>query len=133
MASVFPTSDAALLAALHAAAFPRPWKEEEFARLLAQPGVWALAAGSEGFILLRRAADEAEILTLAVAPDARRRGRGRALVEATQGEYALFLEVAEGNAAAIGLYRACGFREISRRKAYYANGENALVMRREGN
>lgn len=129
----------AVLAELHRSCFAAPWSETEFAALLGQPGVVA-AAEAEGFILIRVAADEAEILTLAVRPDARRRGLGRRLVEAGaraaagRGAARLFLEVAEDNVAARALYGAAGFVEAGRRRAYYPRPEgpaaDALILAR---
>jgi ribosomal-protein-alanine N-acetyltransferase len=128
---------AAWMAALHAAAMPagQAWGADAFATLLGQPGVTALAAADHGLLLLRTVAEEAEILTLAVHPSARRRGVGRALVQAairTAGPAAaLFLEVAEHNRPARLLYAGAGFRPVGRRRAYYADGSDALVLRRE--
>lgn len=124
--------EAAALAGLHASCFAAPWSESEFAALLGQPGVVALAE-ADGFILIRIAADEAEILTLAVQPAARRRGLGRRLVESgaraacAGGADRLFLEVAEDNAAARALYAAAGFVEAGRRRAYYPRAEGPAV------
>lgn len=133
-------SDPVALAALHAQAFAAPWSAREFADLLSQPGVLAIEE-TDGFILIRVVLDEAEILTLAVIPTARRLGLGRRLVEegavvATQaGAARLFLEVAEDNTPARALYDRAGFRQIGRRKAYYtqANGSrtDAVVMSRD--
>jgi ribosomal-protein-alanine N-acetyltransferase len=122
------------MAALHAAAFtrPRPWSEAEFAALLAAPGVFACTR-AQGFALGRAIADEAELLTLAVHPEARRRGLGRALVAAFEagarraGARAAFLEVAADNAAALALYAGAGWRPAGRRPGYYA-GTDALVL-----
>ena len=86
-------------------------------------------------ILARAIMDEAEILTLAVLPDARRQGLGRDLLRAAMRRAAetdartMFLEVAEDNGAARRLYTSQGFTEVGRRKRYYANGDDALVMR----
>ena len=131
------------LAAIHAEAFERPWTAPAFAELLDGPGVLALAAGDDGFILVRRVLDEAEILTLAVRPAARRRGLARALVEAAAavagqaGAETLWLEVAQDNAAALALYAACGFTTAGRRRGYYprsgAEAADALVLRRDLN
>lgn len=127
--------DADALAALHAAAFEHPWAASEIAALAAQPGAFALLVEGLGFILCRVAAGEAEILTLAVDPAARRQGLGRALVEAAAGIAAqagaetLFLEVADDNAAALGLYTGAGFSGVGRRRGYYASGADAVVMR----
>lgn len=128
--------DAGDLAALHAAAFASPWSRADLADLLASPGAFALLAEGEGFILCRAIAGDAEILTLAVAPAARRRGTGRALVEAaagvagTLGAETLFLEVAHDNATALALYDAAGFSRVGLRRGYYASGADAVVMRR---
>ena len=70
------------LAALHARCFtiPRPWSAAEFAGFLADPLAFLLVEGDAGFLLGRAVAGEAELLTLAVAPEARRRGLGQRLV-----------------------------------------------------
>lgn len=129
----------AALAALHARAFTdtRSWSASEFADLLASPHVF-LVAQPVGFALGRVIADEAELLTLAVAPDARRLGHGRALLAAfetgaqTRGAAQAFLEVAADNAAARALYTAAGWTESGRRPGYYrtSGGQNvdALVL-----
>lgn len=116
---------AARLAALHAAAFAEPWDAAAFHALLGQAGVFAVEA-ADGFILMRAVADEAEILTLAVCPRARRRGLGGRLVgegaveAAARGAVRLFLEVAADNAPARALYARAGFAEAGRRPGYYA-------------
>jgi len=85
-------------------------------------------------VLARTAAGEAEILTLAVAPHARGRGLGRALLDRaiaqaeTQGAQALFLEVGADNPHALALYGALGFAKVGLRKRYYGAGD-ALVLR----
>lgn len=119
----------ARLAAIHAEAFAgpddAPWSAAAFADLLDQPGVFALDS-ADGFILMRAVADEAEILTLAVRPAARRAGLGARLVgegvlaAAARGAARFFLEVAEDNAAARALYEKAGFAEAGRRPGYYA-------------
>ena len=127
------TDDVAALAVLHAAAFADPWREGALRDLFATLGVFAFAM-ADGFILARVAGEEAEILTLAVAPAARRKGLGRALIRAAAGHAAtlgatsLFLEVGVRNYAAQALYRGLGFVEVGRRKAYYAN-EDADILR----
>lgn len=127
------------MARLHAACFttPRPWTEAEFAGLLAEPSVFALTR--PGAILLGRAiAGEAELLTLAVDPAARRQGLARALVQDFLAEAraraaeSAFLEVAEANAPARALYAAAGFAQAGRRRGYYrlpgGGAEDALVL-----
>ena len=137
-----PPEGAAALGRLHAAAFDRPWPAAEIEALARSPGVCVLAAEDAqgqalGFVMARRVADEAEILTLAVAPAARRRGVARALVEAAAGLGAnrLFLEVAADNAAARALYAVAGFAEVGRRRGYYPRADgpaaDALVLRRD--
>ncbi|CAN5146450.1 GNAT family N-acetyltransferase [soil metagenome] len=120
-------------AALHRQAFEplgeRPWTRRDMAELLAAPGVAGLFLEVEGreagFALLRVAADEAELLTIAVAADRRRRGLGRRLLGAVieqardRGAHSLFLEVGADNAPARSLYSQAGFMEVGRRPAYY--------------
>jgi ribosomal-protein-alanine N-acetyltransferase len=125
--------DCARMAELHACAFADGWDAAAFRDLLGSPGVRALLA-PDGFIVVRTAADEAEILTLAVAPGARRAGLGRALagraadLAREQGAMRLYLEVSAANVAARALYAALGFTEIGRRARYYADGADALVL-----
>jgi [ribosomal protein S18]-alanine N-acetyltransferase len=117
------------LAGIHGKSFAMPWSAEDFARFAGDSLVEIYAAFKgrklAGFIVLRCAADEAEILTLAVAPDWRRRGAGRRLVEkalaaaAARGAHALYLEVAEKNRAAMELYERLGFACVGRRERYY--------------
>lgn len=133
---------AGLLAALHAKAFDggEIWDADAFETLLAGPGVDAIIAvrgeAPLGFILMRTIAGEAEMLTLAVLPSARRSGIGRALVEAglqasqERGAARAFLEVAVNNQAAIALYRASGWGEAGHRARYYRDGSDALVLSR---
>jgi len=130
------------LAGLHARAFKkaRPWSEAEFAALLARPET-ILNGHDAGFALGRVVAGEAELLSLAVAPEARRQGLGRALLAhfedeaATRGARRAFLEVAEDNGAARALYLAAGWRESGRRKAYYRRPDgpacDALIYEKE--
>ena len=87
-------------------------------------------------ILCRVAADEAEILTLAVTPGARRHGIGRALVDTAvshahaQGASRFFLEVSTSNQPAQALYRSAGFVQVGIRRRYYPDGADALVLSR---
>jgi len=130
-----------VLAALHAECFSQPWRDREFAALLASPGSIALLAriGGEpaGFVLARQGGGEVEILTIGTRSPFRRNGIARALVAAlskwakASGGAVIFIEVAEGNAAARRLYETCDFREAGRRKDYYASGEDALILRRD--
>ncbi|WEX09252.1 ribosomal protein S18-alanine N-acetyltransferase [Chelativorans sp. AA-79] len=141
-------ADSLALAALHEEDFVRPWTDGEFESLLSQETVFGFAAIEEGagarpcgFVLARRAAGEAEILTLTVSRALRRRGIGRMLMDAilrtlhAERAEALFLEVDESNMPAIALYRRLGFRQVGRRPDYYrdafAHRSSALVMRRD--
>jgi ribosomal-protein-alanine N-acetyltransferase len=132
-------ADAPDLAALHEAAFDAAerWDAAAIETLLGMPGAFGLHIPGTGFVLARVAADEAEILTLAVAPAARRLGHGGVLLAGAmaaavaRGAAAMFLEVAEPNAAARALYAAAGFAEAGRRRRYYPDGADALVLRRE--
>ena len=125
------------LAAIHAAAFPRheAWGEDAIALQLAMPGVFGLLHPLGGMILARVTEDEAEILTLAVAPDMRRQGAAGALLAGAMAEAraqaarTMVLEVAIGNAAARALYQRAGFVEAGRRPRYYADGGDALILR----
>ena len=132
----------AALADLHARAFDKPWTAPELARLLANPAVFALIARDPeptGFVMAWSAAGDAELVTVAVVPEARRRGLGAALVTAAaaaalvRGAASMHLEVAETNTAARALYAKLGYEEAGRRHAYYG-GEggsiDAIVMRR---
>ncbi len=132
--------DVPRVAAIERAAFSDPWPPQAFTELLAQPHVRAYAVDGDdgtlaGYALASVAADQGEILNLAVDPRARRRGVGRlllhALLEMFQREnvVSVFLEVRQSNDAAIGLYRGAGFRPMSTRKRYYRYPtENAVTM-----
>lgn len=137
--------DGPALAALHATAFDEPWPADDIVRFAEDRGGFALIVDAEdaeaapdGFILCRMIAGEAEVLTLAVRPQARRRGVARALLEAAVvlargSAEAMFLEVAADNSGAAALYAGAGFETVGRRAGYYgrAGGSvDALVMRR---
>ena len=128
---------AAVLAAIHAAAFPpaETWGADTISLQLALPGAFGLLDRRGGMLLARVAADVAEVLTLAVDPDARRQGVARSLLRTAIGEArargatALFLEVATANSAGQALYRQAGLVEVGRRRRYYADGSDAIVLR----
>lgn len=135
--------DAPEAALLHAAAMLEPWSAGAWRGLLADPAVIGIAIGEPGrlaaALLLRCVADEAEILMVCVAPAARRRGLGRALVSAAldiaarRGVRRVFLEVAVDNPAALSLYGSIGFVEVGRRRDYYGRPEgrvDALLLAR---
>jgi ribosomal-protein-alanine N-acetyltransferase len=137
--------DATRLARLHGASFHRGWGEAEFEEMLSQRNtlVHRLRLGSKfiGFAVSRMAADEAEILSIAVAPGYRGRGLSRQLLHTHLGHLAgrgvrtVFLEVEENNQPARRLYDRAGFAVAGRRERYYREPGgaqlNALVMRRD--
>ncbi len=131
---------------LHASGFSRVWSDGEIRALLDQDPVFGFIARQAGrrdraggFVLARLAADEAEILTVTVSPRHRRHGLGWRLMGAVvshlraEGIRSLFLEVDEGNEAAISLYNKMGFATVAERAAYYQQDGGArsaaLVMR----
>ena len=134
-------------AALHGESFvalgERAWTRQDLAELLASPGVAGLVLQADGadagFALYRVAADESELLTIAVRPAHRRHGMGRRLLTAIvdrvreAGARTLFLEVGADNPAARALYEAAGFEAVGARPAYYRRDEgaaaDAIVMR----
>ena len=128
---------ATALAAIHAASFPprQAWGADAIELQLTSPGAFGLLDERGGMLLGRIVADEAEVLTLAVKPGARRQGIGTVLLQeaktlvAAHGGAALLLEVATSNSAALGLYRRERFVEIGRRRRYYPDGSDAMVMR----
>jgi ribosomal-protein-alanine N-acetyltransferase len=137
--------DAARLAQLHGASFHRGWGEGEFEAMLAERNtlVHRLRLGRKviGFAVSRQAADEAEILSIAVDASQRGRGLSRQLLLTHLGHLAgrgvrtVFLEVEENNQPARRLYERAGFGVVGRRERYYRqpDGEqlNALLMRRD--
>jgi len=132
--------DAAAIAALHAASFRRGWGEDEVYGLLVNDAVVThrimIRHAIVGFTMSRLAADEAEILSVAIAPGWRGRGLARPLLDvhlrtlAGRAVRAVFLEVDEHNAPARRLYAQAGFGEVGRRQGYYESGATALVLRR---
>jgi [ribosomal protein S18]-alanine N-acetyltransferase len=137
--------DAPRLAQLHGASFHRGWGEAEFETMLTERNtlVHRLRQGRNtiGFAVSRMAADEAEILSIAVGASHRGRGLSRNLLLTHLGHLAgrgvrtVFLEVEENNQPARRLYERFGFAVVGRRERYYrqADGEdlNALLMRRD--
>ena len=88
-----------------------------------------------GYAVTGLAGDLVDLLRIAVDPDRQGRGVARTLLEAMveagtlDGGDAVLLEVSAENAVALGLYRAAGFAEIDRRRGYYRDGSDAVVMR----
>jgi len=124
--------------------FPEPWTPGLFLHELKVPfskTVLVRAAnGSDevlGYICRWLVGDEVHILNIAVTPESRGMGVGRALVELvvreaeSHGARIITLEVRRENAAAIALYQAFGFTEHGVRRHYYGRGQHALIMSRE--
>ena len=132
-----------LLSELHSACFPDdPWPPQAFVELGGMAGFLGRVAwddvGPVGLVLAQALGEECEILTLGVIPARRRSGIGSALLTTVvaeaqrQGARTLFLEVAQDNSAARGLYAAHGFVQIGRRANYYRRRSglvDALVLR----
>ncbi|GJE12515.1 GNAT family N-acetyltransferase [Methylobacterium longum] len=140
VAPLTDASQAPALARLHATAFARPWDAHEFERMLCERstqahGLWR-AGTLQGFVLSRRAADEAEILTVVLSPALRGGGHSRKLLRehlsslARAGITRVHLEVDEGNAPALKLYARHGFRQVGARTGYYlkADGSRATAL-----
>ena len=145
-------TDLERVAAIERASFSDPWTFETFSASLALRHLRFLVAEESGGAGERRSgeprlvgyvvalvmADEGEIADLAVAPEARRRGIARVLLQRMAadvvevGVRALYLEVRESNAAARALYESLGFGQVGRRRGYYQHpSEDALLLRRD--
>lgn len=144
MVTPVDASCSADLARIHADSFLRGWSVAEIESLLRPSGALCFAAhsGSDqplaGFVLIHCIADEAEIITLAICRNMRRRGMARALLSRSiqilrqNGITSVFLEVAENNGAALALYSKHGFDLTGRRVGYYVVGtqrHDALVLK----
>ncbi|MEO1707009.1 MAG: N-acetyltransferase [Pseudomonadota bacterium] len=140
--------DAGLLIALEQAAFgPRAWANGAIAHSLSARHVFVLLAGptpapgvpsgvATGFGVWRRIGEEGEILALGVAPDGRQKGLGRYILSRIEEDASarsltrMVLDVDSENRPALALYRGAGYHEVARRKHYYKDGSDALVMAR---
>ena len=120
--------------------FADPWSTQDFRDCVSSDALFRVAetasGGVAGYVVALDAADEGEILNLAVGLASRRLGLGRALVrdilEALSGRGVrhVYLEVCESNVPARGLYAAHGFKDVGRRKQYYRRPvEDAIVLR----
>lgn len=125
--------------ATEAASFSLPWNRDHFLHEMRSPMSFPLVAddgegGIAGFICPMQVLDEGQILDLAVAPAFRGKGIGRLLVERALQTFMLQkasyvgLEVRPSNSAAVKLYSRCGFVATGRRKGYYEDGEDAILM-----
>lgn len=124
------------LAELHKLCFPhRPWSADEFGEL--KKSGCEIVASENGFIVWRNVLDESEIITIGVHPDARGAGIAIAMIGIMENEVKkvgatkIFLEVSTENTPAIKLYEKCGFVQIGKRKNYYSDGTDAILMQKE--
>ena len=130
------------IAQLEKRCFSDPWSEKSIASELENPlSVWLVAVdGGQliGYVGSQTVLGETDMMNLAVAPEARRQGTGRALVLALvdalteKGSHSLMLEVRVSNTPAQKLYESLGFSRVGRRPKYYVNPrEDALILRKE--
>lgn len=131
-----------LLVAIHAEAFANYWNVHDFNDFFSVPGTLAWMAydgeNPAGMIVLRVQFEQVDVITVAVRPAYRRQGLARALMAQSlekakkAGASIMFLDVEDGNAAALALYESMGFSHVSRRKLYYRQKDgsytDALVM-----
>ena len=135
-------SHVAPIAALETECFGDPWSEKSIASELTNPlSLWLVAMEGDtlvGYVGSQTCMDETDMMNIAVSPAYRRKGVGRALIEALvealkeKGSRCLTLEVRASNEGAIALYTKMGFTQIGLRKNYYHNPkEDALILRKE--
>jgi len=130
------------VARIESESFPAPWKRDFFASELVEPHryirVLAREDGGEprigGYLFAVSLYEEFHINKIATDRRLRQQGYGRALLEdalaraRSMGSTAITLEVRVSNAAARQFYKSYGFSEAYRRRAYYQDGEDALVL-----
>ncbi len=125
---------------IHHAAFEQGWSEKDVVEMLGIAGteiaLAQIAGEAVGFAIIRSIADQAELLSIATMPSQRRKNIAATILKhafikaQSLGAASLFLEVAQSNSSAHKLYIKLGFVETGRRKAYYSNGDDAIVMAR---
>lgn len=131
-----------MLADIHGECFPHYWNIDAFNDFFGIDNTFALVTPcGNGMVVYRLQYEQAEIITLAVRPSARRKGLAKRLLALAianikaAGAHKMFLEVEDGNIAALQLYEGAGFTHVSRRKLYYrqkdGNFTDALVMQRK--
>ena len=144
MIEYFPMNEShvASVAQLEKLCFSDPWSERSILSELTNPlSCWLVAMDGDqlaGYVGSQTVLGEADMMNLAVAPEARRQGTGRALVLALvdalteKGSHSLMLEVRVSNTPAQKLYESLGFSQVGRRPKYYVNPrEDALILRKE--
>jgi ribosomal-protein-alanine N-acetyltransferase len=133
------SADAEAIARLEESSFSEPWSLHAIQCALADYKYCIIVAQRAeaviGFALGWNVGEEGEIARVAVLPAERGHGIGQQLMLATLQEMKqrsvqeLFLEVRPSNVAAINLYNRCGFTEAGRRRKYYSDGEDAVILR----
>lgn len=140
-------SHAHAYAALHAACFASAWSSDDFCKFLSLPGTFGLLAAKNdgqdeaiGFALVTSLYETAEILTIGILPQMRRRGAGLAMLTeihaicAKKEAARVVLEVNTKDMAATSFYAKAGYEKIGERAGYYkhrdASRDDALVLSR---
>lgn len=128
------------IAALESVCFSDPWTKEMLLKSFVSPIFYSVLIEEQGEIWGYACEtvmfEDAEIAIVAVAPKHRKKGLGKLLMERleniaiSRGAEQTFLEVRKSNAAALALYEGFGFEKIRTRERYYADGEDAFVMRK---
>jgi ribosomal-protein-alanine N-acetyltransferase len=134
---VLRAEDAGRMSQLHMRCFDDPWSAISFRGLLLDTSILTLGVELNGeivaFAMAQTIAGESDILTVATAPEHRRKGLGATLIGALinqlgeRGVSRITLDVAEDNAPARALYRGFGFTEDGRRPRYYTAGRDVPV------
>nr|WP_321359309.1 GNAT family N-acetyltransferase [uncultured Hyphomonas sp.] len=134
---VLRAEDAGRMSQLHMRCFDDPWSAISFRGLLLDKSILTLGIELHGdlaaFAMAQTVAGESDILTIATAPEHRRKGLGATLIRALisrlgeRGVSRITLDVAEDNTPARALYRAFGFTEDGRRPRYYTTGRDVPV------
>lgn len=134
---VLRAEDAGRMSQLHMRCFDDPWSAISFRGLLLDTSILTLGVELNGelvaFAMAQTIAGESDILTVATAPEHRRKGLGATLISAfinrlgERGVSRITLDVAEDNAPARALYRGFGFTEDGRRPRYYTAGRDVPV------
>lgn len=130
------------VAQLESRCFSMPWSERSIAGELTNPlSLWIVAVDADkvlGYVGSQSVLGEADMMNLAVCPEARRSGIGKELVNTLvfhlkeEQVHSLTLEVRASNQPAIALYLGIGFEQVGRRPGYYKNPkEDALILRKE--
>lgn len=124
------------LSEIHIQAFPDGWNAQQMQKNLSAPHNYVIKQSSTGFVLFQVLGDECEILTIAIVPEMQGKMLGSALLtemlamcEQMQVRK-VFLEVSVSNKKAQNLYEKFAFTEYNRRKNYYADGSDAVLLQR---